>query len=138
MSDSAGYGNATSTTQFSSVGSTTNTATNALVSSRVTQVKGGTSFQFGVRGFIGVEYFVLPKISLGGEFGWGIGMQTWSGGQTTTETSYGVANPTAAVAYAQYNSVTKAPGKSSEFIFGTDNKNSIFGPVGSIRLNFYF
>jgi hypothetical protein len=29
----------------------------------------------GVRAFIGVEYFVAPKVSIGGEFGWGVGYQ---------------------------------------------------------------
>ena len=28
-------------------------------------------FRFGMRGFIGVEYFVFPKISIGAEYGWG-------------------------------------------------------------------
>ncbi len=28
-------------------------------------------FRFGLRGFVGVEYFVFAKISVGGEFGWG-------------------------------------------------------------------
>ncbi|HEX7414078.1 MAG TPA: hypothetical protein VF411_08525 [Bacteroidia bacterium] len=138
ISDSAGYGNATSTTAFSPAGSTTNTATSGLVNSRVTEVKGGTNFQFGVRGFIGVEYFVLPKISLGGEFGWGIGISTWGAGTTTSEASYLKPNAPAAIPYSTYNTVTTAPGKSSAFVIGADNKNSIFGPVGSIRMNFYF
>ena len=42
--------------------------------SRTTDWKSGSTFQFGVRGFIGVEYFILPKIAIGGEFGWGIGL----------------------------------------------------------------
>ncbi|MHB8260702.1 MAG: hypothetical protein ACYDCN_07040 [Bacteroidia bacterium] len=136
MSDSTGQ--ATSTTAFTPAGSTTNTASSGLVSSRTTEVKGGTNFQFGVRGFIGVEYFVLPKISLGGEFGWGIGISTWGAGVTTTETSYIKPGAPVATPYSTYNSVTTAPGKSSAFVIGTDNKNSIFGPVGSIRMNFYF
>jgi len=28
-------------------------------------------FRFGMRGFIGVEYFVFPKVSIGAEYGWG-------------------------------------------------------------------
>ncbi len=34
--------------------------------------KQGSGFGFGVRGFIGAEYFILPKISLGAEYGWGL------------------------------------------------------------------
>lgn len=32
---------------------------------------GSTTFGMGLRGFIGVEYFVAPKLSIGCEFGWG-------------------------------------------------------------------
>jgi hypothetical protein len=44
------------------------------------------SSAFGVmaRGFVGVEYFVLPKISLGAEFGWGLGFNS-SSAEVTTE-----------------------------------------------------
>lgn len=38
---------------------------------RVTDNKTSGGFGFGMRGFIGVEYFIFPKISLGGEFGLG-------------------------------------------------------------------
>ncbi len=37
---------------------------------------------FGVRGFIGVEYFFAPKISLGAEFGWGPRFQITRDGKT--------------------------------------------------------
>lgn len=59
----------------------------------------GSAFGFGLRGFAGVEYFVLPKISLGAEFGWGLSFSTGktetttrvSDGTTITETT--TANP---------------------------------------------
>ncbi len=38
---------------------------------RVTDQKTAGGFGFGLRGFVGVEYFIFPKISLGGEFGLG-------------------------------------------------------------------
>jgi hypothetical protein len=98
-------------------------------SSRVTQIKSGTNFQIGVRGFVGVEYFILPKISLGGEFGWGIGVNTTGAGKQTSE---GLFTATSV------GSQTVNTGKTTNFVVGTDNKNSIFGPVGSIRMNFYF
>ena len=96
---------------------------------RVTQIKSGTNVQIGVRGFIGVEYFILPKMSLGGEFGWGIGVNMTGAGKQTNEGLY-----TATAVSTQ----TVNTGKTSNFVVGTDNKNSIFGPVGSIRMNFYF
>lgn len=96
---------------------------------RVTQITGGTNFQIGVRGFIGVEYFILPKMSLGGEFGYGIGVSTTGAGTVTQEGIY-----TGTTVGTQQ---TKT-GTSTNFVAGTDNKNSIFGPTGSIRMNFYF
>jgi hypothetical protein len=109
-------------------GSTSVSSTGA-VSSRTTDWKSGTTFQFGVRGFVGVEYFILPKMSLGGEFGWGIGISTTGAGQTTTEAIYTGTSP---------STQTAKTGTSSTFNIGTDNKNSMFGPTGSIRANFYF
>lgn len=34
--------------------------------------KTGSSFGIGARGFIGAEYFLFPKISIGAEYGWGL------------------------------------------------------------------
>ncbi|HXU27537.1 MAG TPA: hypothetical protein VN698_09920, partial [Bacteroidia bacterium] len=119
------------TSTFWGTGTTTVTGTGgaATAGGRVTDWKSGTTFQFGVRGFVGVEYFILPKMSLGGEFGWGIGISTTGAGQTTTENIYtGTSSST---------HVSKT-GKSSDFKIGTDNKNSMFGPTGTLRANFYF
>ncbi|MEJ0030541.1 MAG: hypothetical protein WDO15_09285 [Bacteroidota bacterium] len=52
---------------------------------RVTEDKQGMNFLVGARGFIGVEYFIIPKISLGGEFGYMVGWQTQR--RTTTNVS---------------------------------------------------
>ena len=98
--------------------------------SRITSDKLGTSFQFGVRGFAGVEYFVLPKISLGGEFGWGIGLKTTGSGSQTVQQMN--AAGTSAI------SLTTKTAGSSGFTIGTDNRNSFFGPTGTLRMNFYF
>ena len=48
--------------------------------------KSGLAFGIGLRAFIGVEYFILPKISLSGEYGLSFGFMTQGGGSTTTET----------------------------------------------------
>ena len=37
----------------------------------ITEVKDGTKVGFGIRGFIGVEYFIASKLSLSAEYGWG-------------------------------------------------------------------
>jgi len=101
----------------------------AAAASRVTSDKLGMNFQFGVRAFIGAEYFVLPKMSLGGEFGWGLGFSTTAGGTQVTEAIYTGTSP---------SSMTTKTGGSSAFILGANNRNSMFGPSGSLRANFYF
>jgi hypothetical protein len=87
------------------------TAANSAVASR----SDGSTFGIGVRGFIGAEYFFAPKISLSGEFGWGIGFKSTGAGET--ETVGGTKSET---------------GDSSSFTIDTDNAG------GQIMLNFYF
>ncbi len=101
-------------------------------SGRITERKNGTSFSFGVRGFIGAEYFVLPKMSIGGEFGWGIGLTSIGKSKTTWEST---GNPGTG---PTVGSTTVDGAKQSEFRIDTDNRNSVWGPSGSLRLNFYF
>lgn len=55
-------------------------------SSRVLSNKGGLGLGIGLRGFVGVEYFFAPKISVGAEFGWGFGFVTNPRGTVETET----------------------------------------------------
>ncbi|MCX7727833.1 MAG: hypothetical protein N2203_00010 [Bacteroidia bacterium] len=125
------YGNQFSSTNTSPT-STTNwtTMASAPVASRATEVKNGSTFQFGLRGFIGAEYFILPKISIAGEFGWGLGFSSTGEGSTTTEYWDFASN--------SVKTIQTKIGKSSRFALDTDNNNSIFGPAGSLRLNLYF
>ncbi len=103
---------------------------NGAAAMRVTDSKTNGNFQVGIRGFIGAEYFILPKISLGGEFGWAIGIAANGYSKNTTEKIYtGTSASTQEV---------KGPIKTSNFVIGTDNKNSFFGPTGTLRANFYF
>jgi hypothetical protein len=92
---------------------------------RVTESKSGSSFMFSIRGFVGVEYFFAPKISLAGEFGWGPGLSSTAAGSTTIETfnSDGTAVTSISI---------DSPGKASSFSFDTDNNG------GSLRMSFYF
>ncbi len=103
-------------------------------SSRVTSRKVGGGFGAGVRAFIGAEYFVAPKISIGGEFGWGIGYMT--GGKTvTTVESIGGTSPAK-------SDVTKTEKNGGHFVIDTDANNSttgsILAPSASLRLNLHF
>ena len=99
-------------------------------SARITERNNGNTFQFGLRGFIGAEYFMFPKISIGGEFGWGIGYQSTRGAETTTESVDAGTN--------EYGVQTIESGNGRGFSLDTDNTNSLFGPSGSIRINLHF
>lgn len=125
------YGNAFSTTNTNPT-STTNWSTvpNAGTpsGSRTTDNKNGSTFTFGVRGFVGAEYFIMAKMSIGGEFGWGLGFTSTGEGSSTTESWNGTGTTT----------TTNKTGKSSAFSLGADTKNSYFGPTGSLRFNMYF
>jgi hypothetical protein len=96
---------------------------------RVTEDKTGATFTFGLRGFAGVEYFILPKMSLGLEYGWGLGLMTTGYGEQTTERweNGSVVSQT-----------TEGTERSSSFGFDTDNNNYLAGGAGMIRLNFHF
>ncbi len=126
------YGNAFSSTNINPTSTTswTTPPSSGSVSFRSTEVKNGSTLAFGLRGFIGVEYFVLPKISIGGEFGWGISLNSTGEGQVTTEYWDGVSN--------SLKTTTTKTGKASTFALDTDNNNSVFGPAATLRLNFYF
>jgi len=113
--------NAPATTNFAG-------SNNALTpGSRVTENKSGASFLVGARGFVGVEYFIAPKISIGGEFGYMLGFQTTGKSYLTTESWNGATNSTQKIKTDSYNN----NGLSSIGI-GLDNLN------GSINLLFYF
>jgi hypothetical protein len=95
---------------------------------RVTESKGGSSFGIGIRGFIGAEYFVLPKLAVGGEFGWGLVFGSNGASSTTMESTDG----------ATVGTQTLEGNKASGFGIDTDNVNSVFGPAASLRMTFHF
>ena len=102
---------------------TTNTYGNAFsatnTGSRVTSNKVGGTFGLGVSGFIGAEYFIAPKLSIGAEYGWGLSFSSTGEGEVVTET-YTTSLTT---------TTTKTAGGSS---FGLGNS------ISSIMVNFHF
>ncbi len=54
-------------------------------SSRITKFSSGKTIGIGLRAFAGVEYFIAPKFSVGGEFGWGLSLLTQGNGKVSTE-----------------------------------------------------
>ncbi len=92
--------------------------------SRFTSQNHGTIIGFGARAFAGVEYFFMPKMSLGGEFGWGLNIQSNGKGKTTREYWDGANNRPA-------TEDSEGAGAST-IAFDTDNFD------GCIKLLFYF
>lgn len=125
----------TSTTWNATTGAVTNVSG---LGSRTLSTKSGMTFGIGVRGFIGAEYFIFPKISIGAEYGWGIGFQMQGKGKTVTETTGGT-GPT-------LGEVETETAGNSRFGFDTDiNQNHMFGFFGSnsggagtVRATFHF
>jgi hypothetical protein len=116
-----------------------NTTTNSLSSgqvgaARALEVKSGSTFSFGVRAFVGAEYFLLPKMSIGGEFGWGVGL-SMTGKSKSTYESVGVPNGGANTVVGETDI---EGGKASGFGFDTDSRNGVFGPNASLRVTFHF
>lgn len=86
--------------------------------------KSGLGLGVGVRAFIGAEYFVLPKMSISGEYGWSLGFSTTGGGSMTTETYDPVDDDVD----------TETSDGASDSWFGFSNDNS----GGRIGLHLYF
>lgn len=84
----------------------------------------GMSLNFGARAFVGVEYFVFPKLSLGGEFGWGLNV----GFRGDSKINLEVWNPVELEVEEREWTIDKA----SHFVLDTDNLG------GLIKLMFHF
>ena len=52
---------------------------------RITSATVGQTFGIGLRAFIGAEYFIFPKISIGAEYGFGFGFSTTGNSSYSTE-----------------------------------------------------
>ncbi len=129
------YGN-----DFSSTNTNPITTTDFLTSSsspvfaRKTEFNKGFDFGIGARGFVGVEYFFAPKISIGGELGWGISYVFASESEQIIE---GWDNVSGSVKTETY----KIAG-ANQFILGSDGATNSFskliGLSGNINLIFHF
>ncbi len=84
---------------------------------------GGTSFAIAARAFIGAEYFFAPKMSLGGEFGWGLAFASTSDRKANNG-----------------GTETITDGKSSAFVIDTDNGSfgGLTGFSGQLSFFIYF
>ncbi len=99
---------------------------------RTLSTSAGNAISFGARGFIGAEYFFAPKMSIAGEFGWGLGIKTTPRGVTKTE-EWKVADSKVE------EKETKGLSKGSNMGFQVDDgfgKN--LGGSAAITVNFHF
>jgi len=94
------------------------------VDNRMTEVTTAGGFGFGIRAFVGAEYFLFPNISFGGEFGWGFGTNSIGEGVIKTESwDYTI--------HTRTTNDTKVAGASG-FNLGNDNLG------GNIYMMFHF
>jgi hypothetical protein len=94
------------------------------VDSRLLERKIAGGFGFGIRAFAGIEYFIFPKISVGGEFGLGVDMNKIGEGNVIIEHwNYST--------HSRESVTTKIAGSSS-FDLGNDNLG------GNIFVLFHF
>jgi hypothetical protein len=90
--------------------------------SRVLKDNAGFGIGVGINAFLGVEYFFAPKMSIGGEFSWGILFSMTGKSKVESEAWDG----------SQVSTTTYKSGGST--YIGIDNGNT----GGAINLNFYF
>jgi hypothetical protein len=125
LSNTFTYGNAfsqTNQTPTSTIDFDYKYSTNA--SSRKLENSRNLSFSLGVRGFVGVEYFIAPKISLAGEFGWGLQISLAGKNVNKTETWN----------WNQNSAITNTLSSPGDKIIEMDNDNNL----GQIALIMHF
>jgi len=147
------YGNAFSdvyevqyTNNFNTFGTSTQLPTSGrTVRNLDTRERG--NFRFGLRGFIGVEYFVFSKISVSAEYGWGYSWATRRNFKSTQEVFVNGQNgPTVFIEETNQDSSEKTRGFSVDNnngnIFSMNNtlggNTALSGGAGAITILFHF
>jgi hypothetical protein len=97
---------------------------------RTLEEKNGNTFTFGLQGFIGVEWFFAPKVSLGAEYTWGLSMNSTGEGETTTSTWGTAIGSAVGTANSEQELVTKT-GSNGGLTFDT-------GHVAALNIHFHF
>ncbi len=106
-------------------------------SARITERKNGVAFSIGARVFAGAEFFVLPKMSIGGEFAWGFAYSLIGRSETTLE-SIGVSTVPGASTVPSVKQTSIDGSQSSSFSIDNSNAGILGGLSASLRLNVYF
>ncbi|HSY76564.1 MAG TPA: hypothetical protein VK890_06895 [Bacteroidia bacterium] len=93
----------------------------------LTNAPGGT-FGLSLQGFIGFEYFFMPKISVGGEYTWGIMFSSTGQGSASVEAGNGTSSTT----------TTVNTGGSSMFSLDSGLNTAWGNAAGDLYINFHF
>jgi hypothetical protein len=102
---------------------------------RVTTRRSGLTLGIGARAFIGAEYFFAPKVSIGGEFGWGIGFANTG----RSETVYESIGQSAVSSSGPTVKQTTIDGSPTSFFFLDNDNGAVFGGASaSLRLMVHF
>ncbi len=104
---------------------------------RMLERTSGVFFSVVTRAFIGAEYFVIPKLSIGGEFGWGPSF-TLEGRSKTTYESIGISTVPGASSVPTVKQTTFDGPQNKSFTLDNDNFNSLGGLSATLRVNLYF
>lgn len=105
-------------------------------SARIIERKNTPAVTLGARAFIGAEYFFIPRMSIGAEFGWGLTL-SYAGRTETQYESIGQSNIQGNTSRL-VNRTTIDGGTNNFTVLDTDHGNAIGGASASIRLNIYF
>ena len=119
-----GFGSHKVTTDFGNAPSANNTTANNVV-----ETKDGGTFRVGLNAFAGIEWFCAPKVSLSGEYTWGLALSSRATGSTTTETWNGTS-----VVSTTVDGDPNAGNTDKSSSFGIDT--GVSGAM--IGINFYF
>lgn len=119
-----GFGSGKTTYEYGNNLSATNPG------SRTTEEKQSGTFNLGLNAFAGVEWFCAPKISLSGEYAWGLNMTSSGLGESTVETFNGATNSIETTT-TEGNPNDGQADKSSSFTIDTALR-------GTLGINFYF
>lgn len=82
-----GFGSSKTTYEYGNALTDTNTNHTSTFgqAAGTTETKNGSTFHVGLEAFAGIEWFCAPKISLSGEYTWGLNMSSTGFGESTTE-----------------------------------------------------
>ena len=128
--DTYTYGNNYSSTNITPTSTDWSKDSSVAAVSRTTLQKYGTTWGLDIRGFVGAEYFIFPKMAIGAEFGWGLAASTSTDGVRTTAYWDQVGN--------KLNLSDKRTGGITIWGLDTDVNGVLMMPTGSLMLTLHF